>query len=141
MKWTETCPLWWTRISYSTFVNCYTQKKERIEKEKTFMAVNSGKMSTSYSTVNKGVLLSLMAKMLFLLFLELTYFIELIFFYEKMLTPEDIWKGATRMQLSNLSILRSCYEALGLLIIALESGTSGFPSHIFYLPALWSLVN
>lgn len=54
------------------------------------MAVNSGKMSTSYSTVNKGVLLSLMAKMLFLLFLELTSFIELIFFYEKMLTPEDI---------------------------------------------------
>ena len=38
-------------------------------------------------------------------------------------------------QLSNLSILRSYSEALGLLLIAAESNTSGFPSQIFYLSA------
>lgn len=39
-------------------------------------------------------------------------------------------------QLSNLFILRSYCEALRLLTIAAESNTSGFPSQIFYLPAL-----
>lgn len=67
--WTETCSLYWTLRSYSTFVYWCTQIKGKVQirvVRKFCIAVHSGKMSISYFE-NKGVLLSPMAKMLFLL--------------------------------------------------------------------------
>lgn len=63
--WTETCSLYWTLRSYSTFVYWCTQIKGRVQirvVREFCIAVNSGKMSILYFTENKGVLLSFMEK-------------------------------------------------------------------------------